>query len=141
MVGPTSHRREEACTARRRDLPDRTTHQVSWLIHYLSADGNHNLVFSKLRTLHGDDFWRLCRRLPWSRQRWKWLEHGSVRCEFRCNFYCIRFNTDDLSLLQPIKTEDGDFLGRGEGNHVSVEFNLLYRVRPRHVRDTLVIGI
>ena len=33
-------------------------------------------------------------------------------------------------VLQPIKTEDGEFLGRGEGNHVSVEFNLLYRVRP-----------
>lgn len=31
--------------------------------------------------------------------------------------------------VQPIKTENGEFLGRGEGNHVSVEFNLLYRVR------------
>lgn len=31
--------------------------------------------------------------------------------------------------MQPIKNSDGSFLGRGEGNHCSVEFNLLYRVR------------
>lgn len=28
---------------------------------------------------------------------------------------------------QAIKQEDGTFLGRGEGNHCSVEFNLMYR--------------
>lgn len=32
-----------------------------------------------------------------------------------------------MNPFDPIKTESGEFLGRGEGNHVSVEFNLLYR--------------
>ncbi|GJE97837.1 heme peroxidase [Phanerochaete sordida] len=32
-----------------------------------------------------------------------------------------------MNPFDPIKTPDGGFLGRGEGNHVSVEFNLLYR--------------
>ncbi|KAI0094227.1 heme peroxidase [Irpex rosettiformis] len=32
-----------------------------------------------------------------------------------------------MNPFDPIKTSGGDFLGRGEGNHVSVEFNLLYR--------------
>ena len=46
-------------------------------------------------------------------------------------------------IFQPIKMEDGQFLGRGEGNHCSVEFNLLYRVStliiyPMRVVDILV---
>ncbi|KAI0347729.1 heme peroxidase [Trametopsis cervina] len=32
-----------------------------------------------------------------------------------------------MNPFDPIKTEDGEFLGRAEGNHVSVEFNLMYR--------------
>ncbi|KAI0683948.1 heme peroxidase [Cytidiella melzeri] len=32
-----------------------------------------------------------------------------------------------MNPFDPIKNSDGEFLGRGEGNHVSVEFNLLYR--------------
>ena len=40
-------------------------------------------------------------------------------------------STDHFSLaFQPIKTPSGERLGRGEGNHCSIEFNLLYRVSP-----------
>ena len=31
--------------------------------------------------------------------------------------------------LQPIKTKDGEVVGRGDGNQCSAEFNVLYRVR------------
>ena len=38
-------------------------------------------------------------------------------------------STDHFSFaFQPIMTPSGERLGRGEGNHCSIEFNLLYRV-------------
>lgn len=37
----------------------------------------------------------------------------------------------DSCIPKPITTKTGDVVSRGQGNHVSVEFNLLYRVRSK----------
>ena len=38
-------------------------------------------------------------------------------------------HTSDTLHGQPIKYRNGQVVERGQGNHVSVEFNILYRVR------------
>ena len=48
-----------------------------------------------------------------------------VRLRFRNGFHEHMIKPHS----QPIKTPLGVPVGRGEGNHCSVEFNLLYRVR------------
>jgi hypothetical protein len=47
-------------------------------------------------------------------------------------------NHSSDSRVQPIKMDNGEYLGRGEGNHVSVEFNLLYRVRGFSFENALI---
>jgi linoleate 10R-lipoxygenase len=46
-----------------------------------------------------------------------------------CHKLVSSFEPLPMTLLQPIKLRNGQVVERGEGNHVSVEFNLLYRVR------------
>lgn len=40
-------------------------------------------------------------------------------------------NAFGLDAFNPITLKDGSVVHRGEGNHCSVEFNMLYRVRVR----------
>jgi len=35
----------------------------------------------------------------------------------------------DMPAFEPIKLKDGNIVDRGRGNHISVEFNMMYRVR------------
>lgn len=44
-------------------------------------------------------------------------------------------NTWSMNPFDPIKTKSGEQLGRGQGNHVSVEFNLLYRWHATTARE------
>ena len=46
-------------------------------------------------------------------------------------------NTWSMNPFDPIKTGSGQQLGRGEGNHVSVEFNLLYRWHATTAREDI----
>jgi len=68
-----------------------------------------------------------------------WDIHAfDVRFSALCSLRCVLNHERCSRPIQEIKTKDGVVLPRGQGNHVSVEFNMLYRVRSTPFLDLLI---